>query len=50
MRKTRFLAGASIIAAGLLALTACNSGTPGAAPAPTAAASDAPSTARWPPT
>lgn len=32
MRKTRFLAGASIIAAGLLALTACNSGTPGAAP------------------
>jgi len=32
MRKTRFLAGASIVAAGLLALTACNSGTPGAAP------------------
>ena len=29
MRKTRFLAGASIVAAGLLALTACNSGTPG---------------------
>ena len=32
MRKTRFFAGASIVAAGLLALTACNSGTPGAAP------------------
>ncbi len=32
MRKSRFLAGASILAAGLLALTACNSGTPGAAP------------------
>ena len=32
MRKTRFLAGASIVAAGLLALTACNSGSPGAAP------------------
>lgn len=32
MRKTRFLAGASIVAAGLLALTACNSGTPGAEP------------------
>lgn len=32
MRKTRFLAGASIVAAGILALTACNSGTPGAAP------------------
>lgn len=32
MRKTRFLAGVGIVAAGLLALTACNSGTPGAAP------------------
>lgn len=32
MRKTRFLAGVGIVAVGLLALTACNSGTPGAAP------------------
>ena len=32
MRKSRILAGVGITAAALLALTACNSGTPGAAP------------------
>jgi glutamate transport system substrate-binding protein len=45
MRKTRFLAGASIVAAGLLALTACNSGTPGAAPGAEGDAAD--STQLW---
>ncbi len=42
MRKTRFLAGASIIAAGLLALTACNSGTPGAEGGSEGGSGDAP--------
>ena len=42
MRKTRFLAGASIVAAGLLALTACNSGTPGSPDAGASGSGDEP--------
>ena len=37
MRKTKLIAGVGLAAAALLALTACNSGTPGAAPSESAA-------------
>ena len=45
MRRTRTLTGLGILAAGLLALTACNSGTPGAPDAGSSAGSD--STQLW---
>ncbi len=47
MRKTKFIAGVGLAAAALLALTACNSGTPGAEPSATGGGGEETSSTPW---